>query len=875
MKKKGLFVTLLLLVAIVASIALTGCSLVELNEERQANRIIATVSDTIGITNEKAKAALDELGISDYTVTIDITRRELLSNANYTINYYSQLYSAYGMQYSYELDDVLDDTLEAMLSEKYYIIRGIENLLNNADSDRLSCMYMVCEKDEYLAKFGHKITTEGVLTLSEWYNSFSTVNKSLQSMLDGYVKNEQTDTRNEEISDADDKISEAYEKGYFFSSVAVARKNDEGKFEKGLYQDSFIVVPSSDSETATKEIDYNKVYAEITLTKSGEEDIVVYRPVSDTNLTLSAVEDADFIGKYVSTKEAKVSYIGRVFAEKTEENDKGYEMEEKTSDAVEYKAVTARSAYSEPEEEEKDYLQVSLYRYASKQTWDAFKATFDAKENDFVKTETFDAYVETIRTANAETKNIDEICDNMFDALKSLYGKAFDTVYNGTDAASKEGYRQLRSTLSSANIGYKDGKSDEEDKYYHGLISYYDEQFMSNVLSAVKFELGEKVQILNGNISAMYKAKVLQDKVKYENKGLEAQVTEFFKDSDKAISDLTGIYYVPVEALQTTFTVDPKNKSYAPLFTFDGEGNVETYNETYVTKNGDDYEMKYIYDNGDGTYTINAFFVGHILFSFDNSEDISSYLVGDGTTTAIDIYNLTDMPYEKQLNAFRLLVDYLKTNRQNLSYTEEGGDALEDVFAVDEEGNLIMENVEDVITAINAELVGKDYETVLKGFLDYMKQYNDDSGAINGSGYLIADVDTGFMQDFTETARALYYGMLNDGVAPNAYESATEDMFKRAYTVYGMHYEFVAFAPLYRVQLEEVEEGVFALKQDAKLNLDGDTHYDEIGKDLRSDAIANAYNEWKADFTEEKIKEKSTTDQKAYDKLVKELTEKK
>ncbi len=878
MKKKTL-VVFVLLISLIACIALTGCSLVRLNEERQANRIMATVSQELDL-NAAAKAKLNELGISDYNVSLNITRRELISNVNYAVNYYSQLYSQYGLTYSYDAETVLNDTLDSMLSEKYYVVKAMEKLLNNTSSGRLDTMYMVVCKDDYIAKYGYTVAPEGVLTMSEWYNAMKTVEDTLQEQIDEYVADEEEDTRDIEISDADDAISALYQDGYFMSGIAVAhkvfengeeKKDDDGNkvYADGLYQDSFVVLGEDESE-----VDYEKVYAKIEMKKEGvQEAKYVYRPISESSMTLEEVEDAKFVSAYITVKSATVSYTGRIAAEVTEETPDGYTSQEFTSDKVEYQAVSARSAYSEAEEEDVDYLEDAAVRYASKAVWTDVLATYNKAE-----------------------KTFDEDAQGYDASLAAIYSEgAFKTVYETyASAAEKEAYRKLRSTLTSANIGYSETAPEQdaenyEEKLknynnYNGLYYYYVEQFNSEILSAVQYEIGEEVtDPTDAEIESEYRTLVKQDYAKYDELGYTDQISEFFKDSDKAITDISGVYTVPLTALlKSTYKVDATDKSYAALF--EG-GEVKAGFEKYfvqdeqgkvVTDKDGKYEMYYAYDNEDGTYTINAFFVAHILFKFDNVSGLA-----DKVTAAIK-----DNSHEDELTKLAFFVESLKTVIQQEGYAKEGGEVLADVFEVDEDGNIKYSTVEDALDRINTavEANGISYESILKAFLEQMVLFNDDSGAISNSGYLICSgLDTGFMQDFADTAREVYYNLFVAGVDLTDYTGLTDikDLFGKGYTSYGMHYEYVCFAPYFNVKLEKMTVGsdeVYYLNSKTPLTIakEGEeqtTHYDTLKEELLSTKKDNAYSNWKAEFTDEIIEKATNKNEKQYDKLLDEMTE--
>ena len=106
-------------------VAFSACSLVTVNEERQANRVMATV--TVDLVKEYGDGVKVLGNDWDYTVSMDITRRELISTVNYAINYYSQLYAAYGMTYNYDVETLLESAMKTLKSQKYNTICAMEN----------------------------------------------------------------------------------------------------------------------------------------------------------------------------------------------------------------------------------------------------------------------------------------------------------------------------------------------------------------------------------------------------------------------------------------------------------------------------------------------------------------------------------------------------------------------------------------------------------------------------------------------------------------------------------------------------------------------------------------------------------------------------
>ena len=909
MKKKGIIV-LLLLVVMISSIALSGCTLVKLNEERQASRVMATVSYDVNVTNQEAKDMLAQIGITDYTVSNEIDRRELLSSTNYSINRMASLYAQYSMTYNYDYETVMGDTLDSLISNNYYVLRAIEYLLNNSSTERLKSMYMFCRPEDYKAVYGNKLSAEGVLTMAEWYSAVGTVNETLQTMLDGYIEDEEGDLRNDRISAADNKISEYYEQGYFVSNVYLVKNVDraEGetagtafknvsesnnkkdvvvygedgeKYVSGLYVgDKGIVltgkVDSDDSASdapAASELDYKKVYAAIELTKKEGGDVVyVPRPASEASLTVARVTDADFAGKYIRTRSVTVSYTGRVFAEKTEDNDTGYTSQSFISDTVEYQVAFPRNALAE-KAEEKDYLKEESVRYATKDTWNEFYAyiavegNYDSEKKELI-TENNAAY----DALTAEKKEL-------YVGLASLYTAPFVSSYSGSDKNVKDGYRQLRNTLSSAGIGFvaeePSDKSSIEYAYfkcYNGMYEYYNEQFMSKTLDAVQFEIGlavkSQVKVSDAEVLQSYVAKVSQDKAKYDSLGYTEQINKFFSNT----TSISEVYYVPMEALQNErYEVDPESKSYSALFSFNPDGSVSDYDHTYVNYDTTDgkYYMNYVYDNGDGTYTINAFFVGALLFGFGNDEDINNAVkIDSGKLVSIDGYK--DLSYEKKLQLLNELIDQLKTGAQ---ITEEGA-LQEDVTEIAQLFDTESKFVRDIITEIEDETEGKDRDEIIEIFEKYMAMYNDDSGKLSDPGYLITsgDVkDSWAMADFPDGARAIYYNLLANGIDPNA---AVEDVFGEGMTYYGLHFMMVTLAPYYRINLLKVNidgEECFALPMNTKLNLAGDMQGKTIRESLEDAKSSSDYSAWQASFAEDTINASTVRNDKNYKQLVKDI----
>ena len=834
MKKKGLLF-LLICMTLAFCVALSACSLVQVNEERQANRVMATV--TVDLAKEYGDGVKVLGNDWDYTVSMDITRRELISTVNYAINYYSQLYATYGMTYSYDIKTLLDSALKTLKSQKYNTICAMGELLAESKSTgRFDALY--CRTEKYAEIYGKTLVPEGVLTVAERYSAINTINDQFTSQLETYLGESKDEERDREKSEANDSLAKYYADGYFVAGVSVANKGDNGEYADGLYAKE--VVDDGDEDTA--ELDYTKVYSKVRLVKTGEEDVYVYVPIEEENLTVAEDEGA-VNAKYLTAKTATVTYSGRVYAEVTEDNDSGYDIESFTSEAENYTLISARSV---PSEEEEESSLLDALRYITNEVW--------ADES---------SYTEDMTEFKAEIFNPNP------DSFESN--------------EEKDAYRQLRNTFNTNNIGYVEtdpGKENVSDyrnyKFYNGLQYYYDSQFSTVLLNAKNYEIGAKItEATPEEIAAEYSLLVLKDKANYEYLTAEEQVKKFFDTIKGTDADgLSKVYYVPIDALcSVSYEIDPTEKAYAPLFTLDAADNVVSYNTTYVTEENGKYTMKYAYDNGDGTYTINMIFVTHVLLSFDNVPGLA------------DQYKeaAKDFTDEQKMVFIKLFAEKIKTCPQLESYIanydKDKTYKVSDVFATDENGNLKYQTYAEAESAMNAIIqeafATGSYQDLLDAFIRLTEIYDDDGGKLTDSGYLVSagEMENGWYEDFTATALNIYFGLLNDGYKPTGYEQAdgtnVEDRIKDAYSDYGVHKMFISFAPLYNVKIDD--NGAMAV--DTVLNLDGLTRWDEIGKSLVESKRTKAYSDWTAKLTEEKADAHTVVNEKYYNRVVKEVTD--
>lgn len=759
MKKK--LIALTVLVVLVLSVALTGCTFIKVNNERKANEIMATVS----------------LENGGQTLSLNVTRNELLSYVNYIINLYSQ----YGM--SYDAATLVEQGLDSLINQKYLVLQGMV-YLTGIESRQASAYYAT---DEYKRVYGTRLTPEGVLTVSERYAAIKTTNENFVSSIETYVEDYESEKRELAITNAKEELAALYADGYTVkeNGVAVAHAVADG-YADGLYQTSFVVSASGSSDSASTETDYKQIVLKITLAKNGAEDAVVYLPVSSSAVSAEVKEDAAFVSNYVATKICKVTYD----EPKTEENEETTYVTH-TAEA-EYTVVTPRTAYKGEEKEAHNHDLINgdiEYRYA---TMAEFVAAKDA-------------------AADSE--------------LKTIYndGQIFvHTKPSYVSDAEKDAYRQFRENKKAMNINFEETKDD----CYNGLGYYYLSSFESAVLSAVQHELKKAAltenPITDAQIKEQYKVLVEKQKEEYSVLSAKEQIDKF---ATTVKSDLTSAYYVPVEALKSE--------------SFEYGGN--TYN--YAT------------DNGDGSITINMFYIGHILFKWtpEVSEAMERYILDRGEEETKEIKT-------QFLNA-------LKTNKSKLEYATaaEEGKKLEDAFFVKEDGSIEEFSVLDVIAEMKAAVDAA--EDPLAVFKEYMTYFNDDSGSMSSKlGYFVpmGEIEHGYDgDDFPNMAIDLYLDYINGGENPANGNKVSE----YAFTSYGLHIEYISFAPFYKLTLDA--NGGFGV--DKALDLDGSTFRETIKDSLESKVSSTRYSEWSKQHTSEQALGHANKDSKKMKTLLKDL----
>lgn len=774
--KRQRILLLALAVIIVCSLLLTSCTFVRVNEERQANEVLATVS----------------LDYEGQTLSLNVTRNELLSYVNYLINLYSQ----YQMQY--DVKDLLTGGLDGLINQKYLTLEGMVYLMSL--EGRKDVMYL--NTDEYKAIYGNKIVPEGVLTIAERYKAISDTNDTFIESIEGYITAYDDEQREILLSSSKEKLNAYYQDGYTVDGVEIYNYNSSNEtYEQGLYQDSFIYVASSDESTTTVETDYKQIYLKITLKKSGADDMNVYYPVASAAVTtaekdLTTMTTAELIA-YKSSASYKSNSISLKTVSVTYDEPIKGEGEEETSykthtAKADFTLVTPRTAYTEKEEE-------------------------DTRDEQTIFNEGDVPFRYTALSANddAQKKIIED-------------GQIFKhTLSNYSSDAEKDAYRQFREAKKEQLIGFD---ADNANDPYNGLSYYYNSSFESAILSTVKHELSKasltENPITEAAIQKEYDNFVQKQKEEYQILSKQKQIEKF---AETIKTDLTKCYYVPIDALLTS------------EFEYDGA------NYNYATS------------GSEGKVSINMFYIAHILFKWTTDlSDAFKTLIEDRTDEEI-----------KQIKTD--FVQYLTTNKSKIAYSEEGVidgvSALEAAFEVEEATGEIKTYLANVIIAqLESDLSAS--ADPLATFKEYMSLYNDDSGSMTSAlGYFVAMGDIAHSydgDDFPNMAKDLYLSLLAADKNPNNAKEISE----YAFTSYGLHIEYISFAPFYDIKLTDKN----ALGLNFKLDLDGNTFYKTIKASLEDTAESNVYSEWSGQFDSEEIKANhSQKNEKKMKKLIKDL----
>lgn len=825
-------------------LCMTACSLVRVNEERRLNRAISTVAVRLDeACGEGARVLGNDV---DYFATLDVTRRELADVSSRTFGYMAQ----FGQTLEdMDFDESMRAALKSLTKQKYLtLVEMGEMLKRSKETGRFDALY--CRTDEYKKKFGAKLTPEGLLTISERYEAIRDLNKALfEESIEKFKDDAEKDAATKEKSETNNKLVSLYAKGYFVSGVAIAKKDESSEtgYSDGLYRD----VAIDDGDKDTPDLDFNKVFANVKLTKDKDEKTAehVCVPIDDKDLVLEEKGKND-AKAYIKKKQAKVKYAGHAFAEKTEDNDSGFEVEEFESEPIEYELVAPRTAHSKPEKE--DESMSDELRYMPIATWED-----EAK------------WPEGLKDKMAELKS------EIFDPRPTSFESPIE----------KDAYRRLQSSLEKNKTGFsdeipskKDGAAWFDYEHYNGLKYYYDTVFAEKVVSAGKRERTSKIsEIDESRVEKEYAMLVEKDKLNYDRLTDAEKVDKFFEtlktDGENKRDGIEKAYYVPIEALcAAEFEVKPDDKRYRPMFEFGEDGKaVKSFNDKYVEKKDDGkYFMRYAYENADGTHRINMFYVAHILIKLDDCYEPSDEELADRYAQATK-----DRDEAEKIEIMKKFMNEAKTCPQLESYLKDYDEEdkekeyeLKDLFRTDEEtGEMKYETCAEAVANMDGRLKakGKDgYRALLDEFIDLSELYSDDGGRTKLSGYPVGagEVDNGWAEDFTAIASEIYFDMLNKGLDPTELgegeDFAETGRIRDAYSMYGLHKMMVSFAPFVNAK---IDKATGALDIDAKLNLKGDTHRAKIEKGLREKDKAATYSKWTESITDEIVANCVKTDE--------------
>lgn len=753
------------------------------------------------------------------SLSLNVTRSELMSYINYVI----YLYNNYNMQY--DPKDVFESSIDSLVTQKYQILVGMAYLMNNSSAERRAAMYYFT--DSYKEVYGDKIIPEGLLTIAERYSTIATTNESFTTSIEQYVEDYYSEIRELSITTAKESLASYYAAGYAVDTtdidndgkgdgVRYAHLNEDGK----TYTEGLYL--SQVSADRTTQIDYKKVYLKITLVKTGEENAVVYLPVGKDDVAVAEDDKNTSKNAHITNKVASSDFDEpKVTTEEVTDEKTGKKT---TKDVTTYTKHTAVASFK-----------VINPRTSFTESEDE-KAKAKDKEPNMLDTY---RYFTSFDTNDAKQK---EFYDN---------GQIFDIAPLGLDDATKDAYRRFREEKKNALINF----TTEKDPY-NGLGYYYKSSFESAILTNVQFELKQAAlaadPIDDADLQKQYAILAAKQKQEYDILGNKEQVDKF---ATTIGTDLSTCYYIPLDALKNT-----------------------TYK--YKDASGVEQTRAYATLNGDGTYTIDMFYITHVLFKFD-----------EAIKTIIDRYISKDLKDEDDIKQAKLdlilSVGLLNTNKSNENFSKESGDALSDAYYVvldnegnpkllDNEGNalsledqFLSENVKDVYNALKTELQGvADNSERLTIFKKYMTWYNDDGGSMKSKlGYFIGmgDIKHGYDgNDFPDTAKELYIDYIDNEVYDNG-------AIKNAFTSYGLHTETISFMPFYKVNLIDLGSGVWALGLDKSLDLENAKFRETLLKSVEDTINTNTYTAWTSAIKKEEADKNSTRAENKLNKLAKEL----
>ncbi|HOK81576.1 MAG TPA: hypothetical protein PLS05_01160 [Clostridia bacterium] len=305
-------------------------------------------------------------------------------------------------------------------------------------------------------------------------------------------------------------------------------------------------------------------------------------------------------------------------------------------------------------------------------------------------------------------------------------------------------------------------------------------------------------------------------------------------------------------------------------------------------------ESLYYYPN-DIPKLSDYFFVYQMLLKF--SDEQSAFLssqVGSNKELAKQYYEV----YKEQITVKKSNLNY--DADFDCPYHEEGrGDCIYEgdgtcpsspyeLTGNGHDGEIVYKSYTEITTALQNDLSAiyartditdaEKSQEALNKFLDYVYKYNDDPGVMNTSaGYAISpegepDPNNGFDKDFLALCRRVYD---YSGKVGNAFDA--DGQLAVEMTSFGAHIVMISMTPFKDGGLDNLLDDnakVLAYLNRA-INIDGDTLFDTLKKNLEEDIKTRAYNT----FTDEHVKADLTEDEsivtietKKVEKMIKKYT---
>ncbi len=807
------------MLTLIGSLVLTSCSFVQVNEEREANMVIASVSTTV----------------DGQDLTLNVSRNELIGYVNYIINMYNQ----YGMQY--DINSIMSSGLNSLIKQKYQVLEGISYLyeLSKTDADRKAAMYMTSTGSK-------KLSAESVLTVAERYKSIMDTNESFTTSIDGYVESYEDNETTKASSAVKESINSAFSNGYKVehedtetkdAMLYIYHKNEDGEFIKGLKSDYYV-----------EDLANGDVYLQVNLIKGTDKE-QFYLPVASSSFVVEegAISDlekddplytyAKDYNVYFTLKKATVSFDEP--DGKDEDGEAKYETHKITAD---YLLLLPRYRAPEEEvtEEEVDYLED--YRY-------------------YTNAQFADANVE---------ENAKELKDNGV-----IFEHTFTTYEND---AVKDAYRQFRESKKNALIGFESSIDDA----FNGLGYYYLSSFESAVLEAVQHETGKTATIVTDDeIKTNYQAMVLKQKEEYSVLSIEKQVEKFatsikedlsavyyipYEALSKTFYDTGDVYAADKTATASDLNYevgaqikqnDPIYRAYATID--NGKMTLDFFYVAHIlNKFGDNfidiYKQYSDYKNNEDKHTeiILNIAQDNLKMLVSNPEYLEE-LEFDGVESVFE----TD---ENGVIVEKTFADYLAYIETTLSTATAGEevDTFKDLMKMYNDDGGAMANDLGYMVAMGDKIsLGwtENFTKVAQGIY----KYNLDKG--------VADMEGQYKSNATDS---LSYAV----VESDGYSGVHLEMIS-----YAPFYNMVIGTDLLSsdvINIGTAQEPVYCLGLNFNLTMvkDGEDkvcHYDAIQDLVNNERESKKYTAWDKNNTTEKSLAASKIDKKAFEKLSKDL----